>query len=89
MSSDIGHGRAGEHAGGGGARPGWSKRAAAMHDRLALPVMSDKHDHRVKLEADLKALHDEMTAARREDEPATDDAKSRTGIRKHRSDKEG
>ena len=67
----------------------WSKRAAAMHDRLALPVMSDKHDHRVKLEADLKALHDEMTAARREDEPATDDAKSRTGIRKHRSDKEG
>lgn len=47
----------------------WQRRAAAMHDRLALPVMSDKRAYRAQLQADLTSLHDEMSRAMREDEP--------------------
>ena len=46
----------------------WQKRAAAMRDRLALPVMTDKRTHRAALAADLQSLHEEMSAALREDE---------------------
>lgn len=46
----------------------WQRRAAHMRDRYALPVMGDKRAHLAALEADLTALHEEMSAALREDE---------------------
>ena len=39
----------------------WTRRATALRDRLALPVLDHKRDHRKMLEADLKALHAEMS----------------------------
>ncbi len=49
----------------------WQKRAAAMRDRLALPVVADKRKHRADLEADLRALHDEMSEVLRQGESSS------------------
>lgn len=40
---------------------GWLRRASALRDRYALPVMDGKRAHRASLESDLKALHAEMS----------------------------